>query len=39
MTTTADYTEKIWPIPPCIGINSNRSTTTRSTYPEPGHAS
>jgi hypothetical protein len=38
MTTTADYTEKIWLIPPS-GISSNRSTTTTSTRPEPGHAS
>jgi hypothetical protein len=39
MTTTAGYTENTGLIPPCIGINSNRSTTTTSTYPEPGHAS
>jgi|SoimicmetaTmtLPC_FD_contig_31_30953240_length_220_multi_1_in_0_out_0_1 hypothetical protein len=38
MTTTAGYTGKIWLIAPS-GIISNRSTTTTSAPPEPGHAS
>jgi|GEM_PF-5570135 hypothetical protein len=39
MTTTADYTEKIWLIRPRNGINGKPSTTTTSTFPEPGRPS
>jgi len=39
MTTTADYTEKILLIPHFNGIGGNRSNTTTSASPEPGHAS
>jgi hypothetical protein len=39
MTTTADYTENVLLIPPPNGISGNRSTTTTSTSPEPGHTS
>jgi len=37
-TTTTDCTEKIWLIPPRIGINSNGSTMAAFTSPESGHA-
>ena len=39
MTTSVGYTEKIWLIRPCNGINGKPSTTTTSTSPEPGRAS